>query len=555
MVTPTVLPAWQALAQHRQEWESLKLRDLFAHDPERFKRFSLTLGEDLLLDFSKNLITDKTLGLLVQLAEQGGLAARIQAMFNGDKINLTEDRAVLHMALRNRSGRPIYVDGQDVMPKVRRVLDKVRAFTEQVRSGQWRGFSGKPITDVVNLGIGGSDLGPRMVTCALTPYHKQDLKVHFVANVDEADLLQVLRGLNQETALFLVASKTFTTQETLVNARSAREWLLAGARGDKKAIARHFVAISTNREAVRAFGIDPENMFEFWDWVGGRYSLWSAVGLAIALAVGMERFEELLEGAYEVDEHFRTAPFSRNLPVIMGLLGVWYSNFFGAKSYAILPYDQSLRYFPDHLQQLDMESNGKRVDLTGKPVTYATSPIVWGQVGTLSQHSFFQLLHQGTHLVPCDFLVAAESHYELGEHHAILLANCLAQAEALMKGKTEEEALAELAPLGLAEDKLKLLAAAKTFPGNRPSNVLLFRKLTPKVLGSLIALYEHKVFVQGTIWNINSFDQMGVELGKELAKAILPELSGEKIGEHDASTSALIETVKRWRSREERNFT
>jgi glucose-6-phosphate isomerase len=440
------------------------------------------------------------------------------------------------------------------MPKVRRVLDKMRVFTEQVRSGQWRGFSGKPITDVVNLGIGGSDLGPRMATYALTPYHKQDLKVHFVANIDEADLLQVLRGLSQETTLFLVASKTFTTQETLVNARSAREWLLAGARGDKKAIARHFVAISTNREAVQAFGIDPENMFEFWDWVGGRYSLWSAVGLAIALAVGMERFEELLEGAFEVDEHFRTAPFSRNLSVIMGLLGVWYGNFLGAESYAILPYDQSLRYFPDHLQQLDMESNGKRVDLSGKPVTYATGPIVWGQVGTLSQHSFFQLLHQGTHLVPCDFLVAAESHYELGEHHAILLANCLAQAEALMRGKTEQEVRAELAPLGLAEDKLKLLVAAKTFPGNRPSNLLLFKKLTPKVLGSLIALYEHKIFVQGAIWNINSFDQMGVELGKELAKAILPELSGEKIGQHDASTSALIETVKRWR-REKNHFT
>jgi glucose-6-phosphate isomerase len=554
MVMPTVLPAWQALVQHRQEWEDISLRDLFAQDPERFKRFSLTLGEALLFDFSKNLITDKTLGLLIQLAEQCGLAARIQAMFSGDKINLTEDRAVLHVALRNRSARPIYVDGEDVMPKVRRVLDKMRVFTEQVRSGQWRGFSGKPITDVVNLGIGGSDLGPRMATYALTPYHKQDLKVHFVANIDEADLLQVLRGLSQETTLFLVASKTFTTQETLVNARSAREWLLAGARGDKKAIARHFVAISTNREAVQAFGIDPENMFEFWDWVGGRYSLWSAVGLAIALAVGMERFEELLEGAFEVDEHFRTAPFSRNLPVIMGLLGVWYGNFLGAESYAILPYDQSLRYFPDHLQQLDMESNGKRVDLSGKPVTYATGPIVWGQVGTLSQHSFFQLLHQGTHLVPCDFLVAAESHYELGEHHAILLANCLAQAEALMRGKTEQEVRAELAPLGLAEDKLKLLVAAKTFPGNRPSNLLLFKKLTPKVLGSLIALYEHKIFVQGAIWNINSFDQMGVELGKELAKAILPELSGEKIGQHDASTSALIETVKRWR-REKNHFT
>ncbi len=548
MTTPTVLPAWQSLAEHRREIEGQHLRDWFNRDPDRFQRFSLVLG-DILFDFSKNRITDKTLGLLVQLAEQCGLAARIEAMFNGDKINLTEERAVLHVALRNRSGRPVQVEGRNVMPDIRRVLDKMRRFTDQVRSGQWRGFSGKPITDVVNLGIGGSDLGPRMVTYALTPYHKKDLRVHFVANVDESDLLEVLKGLKQETTLFLVASKTFTTQETMTNAHSARDWLLTGAGGNLDAIARHFIAISTNRNAVQAFGIDPENMFEFWDWVGGRYSLWSAVGLSIALAVGMDCFEELLQGAFEADEHFRTTPFSRNIPVIMGLLGVWYVNFFAAESHAILPYDQYLRYFPDHLQQLDMESNGKRVNLLGKTVNYATGPIVWGQVGTNGQHSFFQLLHQGTHLVPCDFLVAAESHHELGEHHAILLANCLAQAEALMKGKTEDEARAELAALGLPEDKLKLLAAAKTFPGNRPSNMFLFKKLTPKTLGSLIALYEHKIFVQGAIWNINSFDQMGVELGKQLAKAILPELEGGRIGEHDASTRALIETCLRWRGR------
>ncbi|GAB6068438.1 glucose-6-phosphate isomerase [Methylothermus subterraneus] len=547
MTTPTALPAWKSLAEHRREIEGQHLRDWFARDPDRFQRFSLSLGE-ILFDFSKNLITDKTLGLLVQLAEQCGLAARIEAMFGGDKINRTEDRAVLHVALRNRSSRPILVDGRDVMPKVRQVLDKMRRFTEQVRSGQWRGFSGKPITDVVNLGIGGSDLGPRMATCALTPYHKQDLKVHFVANVDESDLLEVLKGLNQETTLFLVVSKTFTTQETMTNAHSARQWLLTGA-GSEDAIAKHFVAISTNRPAVQAFGIDPENMFEFWDWVGGRYSLWSAVGLSIALAVGMDRFEELLQGAFEVDEHFRTAPFSRNIPVLMGLLGIWYINFWGARSHAVLPYDHYLRYLPEHLQQLEMESNGKSVNLQGKPVDYSTAPVIWGQPGTNGQHSFFQLLHQGTQLIPCDFLVAAESHHELGEHHAILLANCLAQAEALMQGKSLDEARAELASLDLPADELELLAAAKTFPGNRPSTLFLFRKLTPKTLGHLIALYEHKVFVQGAIWNINSFDQMGVELGKQLAKAILPELEGGKIGAHDASTRALIETCRRWRGK------
>ncbi|GAB4356306.1 MAG: glucose-6-phosphate isomerase [Methylohalobius crimeensis] len=548
MTNPTVLPAWNALAEHRREIAAVHLRDWFASDPQRCQRFSLDWGE-IFFDFSKNRITDKTLGLLLQLAEQSGLAARIESMFNGEAINLTEGRAVLHVALRNRSGRSIEVGGRDVMPDVRRVLDKMRRFTDQIHSGQWRGFSGKPISDVVNLGIGGSDLGPRMAATALTPYHKQDLRVHFVSNVDESDLLETLGNLNQETTLFLVASKTFTTQETMTNARSARDWLLTGAGGDPFAVARHFVAISTNHHAVQAFGIDPENIFEFWDWVGGRYSLWSAVGLSIALAVGMGRFEELLQGAFEVDQHFRSTPFSRNIPVIMGLLGVWYANFLGAESHAVLPYDQYLRHFPDHLQQLDMESNGKRVDLTGKPVGYTTGPLVWGQPGTNGQHSFFQLLHQGTHLVPCDFLVAAESQHELGEHHAILLANCLAQAEALMKGKTEVEAREELADLGLPEDKLAALAAAKTFPGNRPSNMFLFKRLTPKVLGRLIALYEHKVFVQGTIWNVNSFDQMGVELGKQLARVILPELEEGRTGDHDASTAALIETCRRWRDR------
>ncbi|BCX89070.1 glucose-6-phosphate isomerase [Methylomarinovum tepidoasis] len=548
MTTPTALPAWNALQAHRQEIAGQHLRDWFAADPQRFQRFSLRWG-DILFDYSKHRITDKTLGLLLQLAEQSGLAARIEAMFSGEKINVTEDRAVLHVALRNCSDRPIYVDGEDVMPAVWRVLTQMRRFSEQVRGGQWRGFTGRPITDVVNIGIGGSDLGPRMVTTALTPYHKEDLRVHYVANVDEADLIETLKGLDQETTLFLVVSKTFTTQETMTNARSARDWLLTAAGGDETAIARHFVAVSTNRHAVQAFGIDPENMFEFWDWVGGRYSLWSAVGLSIALAVGMDRFEELLQGAFEMDEHFRTTPFSRNLPVLMGLLGIWYADFFGAESHAVLPYDQYLRHFPDHLQQLDMESNGKRVDLEGRAVDYATGPIVWGQPGTNGQHSFFQLLHQGTHLVPCDFLVAARSHHELGDHHRILVANCLAQAEALMRGRTFEEARAELEAEGVPEDRLDLLAAAKIFPGNRPSSLFLYPKLTPRILGSLIACYEHKVFVQGAIWNVNSFDQMGVELGKQLARRILPELEGGQIGEHDASTRALIEVYRHWQTR------
>ena len=545
MTQPTVLPAWQALDDHRLEIADSHMRDWFAQDSDRFQHFSRKVA-GILFDYSKNRVTDKTMGLLSQLAEQSGLRGRIEAMFNGDKINHTEDRAVLHVALRNRSDRPIWVDGQDVMPQVRQVLDKMRQFTDLIRSRKWLGYSGQAITDVVNIGIGGSDLGPRMVTRALTPYHKDDLRIHYVANVDEADLIETLKGLNQETTLFLVASKTFTTQETMANARSARDWLLAGVGGEERAIARHFVAISTNRHAVQAFGIDPDNMFEFWDWVGGRYSLWSAVGLSIALAVGMDGFEELLHGAFEVDEHFRTTPFSRNVPVIMGLLGIWYTNFLGAMSHAILPYHQYLRHFPEHLQQLDMESNGKSVDLDGCRVGYQTGPVIWGQPGTNGQHSFFQLLHQGTHLVPCDFLASVQSHHQLGEHHQILLANCLAQAEALMRGRTMDEAREELADLDLPEERLALLAASKTFPGNRPSNMFLFERLTPKILGSLIALYEHKVFVQGAIWNINSFDQMGVELGKQLARNILPELEGAEVGQHDASTRALIEFCRDW---------
>lgn len=534
---------WKALKKHHQEIADLHMRQLFDEDPQRFERFSLRLGE-ILFDFSKNRIVEETLVLLCDLARQAELAGWIEAMFAGEKINLTEDRAVLHIALRNRSNRSINVDGQDVMPKVNRVLEKMRAFSELVRGGEWRGYTGKPITDIVNIGIGGSDLGPKMVCEALKPYAQPGLNVHFVSNVDSTDLVETLKNLNPETVLFLVASKTFTTQETMTNAHSARAWLLETAQ-DESAIAKHFVAISTNKEAVKKFGIDPKNMFEFWDWVGGRYSLWSAIGLSIALYLGMDTFEELLEGAHQADQHFYTAPFEKNIPVIMALLGIWYNNFFDADSYAILPYDQYLAHFPAYFQQGDMESNGKRVDKDGHEVTYSTGPIIWGQPGTNGQHAFYQLIHQGTKLIPCDFLAAVNSHNPLGEHHDILLSNFLAQTEALMKGKTADEVRSELAEEGYSGERLERLVPAKTFPGNRPTNSFLYPKLTPQVLGSLIALYEHKIFAQGVIWHVNSFDQMGVELGKQLAKKILPELPGEaKIQSHDSSTNGLINTIK-----------
>ena len=543
MTRPTQLPAWRALAEHQREIAEVPMRELFARDPERFARFSLRFG-DLLFDFSKNRITETTLRRLLDLAHQAGLAGRIAAMFRGDRINVTENRAVLHVALRNRSGRPILLDGEDVMPEVNRTLGRMRSFVEAVRSGQWRGGTGRAITDVVNLGIGGSDLGPRMVVKALTPYAGPGLRVRFVSNVDAADLVQNLQGLDPETTLFCVASKTFTTQETMTNAQSAREWLLARV-PDPAAVARHFVAISTHAGRVAEFGIDPAHMFEFWDWVGGRYSLWSAVGLPIALAVGMDRFEALLEGAHRVDEHFRREPFARNLPVLLGLLGLWYENFFGAEAYAILPYDQYLEYLPAYLQQGDMESNGKTVDLEGRPVEYRTGPIIFGQPGTNGQHAFYQWMHQGSELIPCDFLAAARSHHPLGRHHEILLSNFLAQPEALMRGKTFEEARAELAAEGVSGERLQELAAAKTFPGNRPSNSILYRKLTPETLGSLLALYEHKIFVQGALWNINSFDQMGVELGKHLARTILAELADDAPATaHDSSTNGLINHYK-----------
>ncbi|MEO1767856.1 glucose-6-phosphate isomerase [Thiobacter aerophilum] len=535
-------PAWRALKAHHKEMASVHMRDLFARDPERFSRFSLHLG-DLLVDYSKNIITERTMGLLFQLARQEGVMEQVARMFAGEKINFTEGRAVLHVALRNRSNRPILVDGRDVMLKVNQVLAHMRQFSDQVRSGTWRGYTGKPITDIVNIGIGGSDLGPVMATEALKPWWGP-LRPHFVSNVDGTHLAETLKVLNPETTLFIVSSKTFTTQETLTNARSARDWLLTAAENEK-AIARHFVAVSTNAEEVKKFGIDTRNMFEFWDWVGGRYSLWSAIGLSIALTIGMDAFESMLAGAHEMDEHFRTAPLERNLPVILGLLGIWYTDFFGAETHAVLPYDQYLHRFPAYLQQLDMESNGKRVRRDRKTVDYATGPVLWGEPGTNGQHSFYQLIHHGTRLVPADFLAPIESHNPIGRHHLILLSNFFAQTEALMRGKTEQEARAELEAAGIRGRRLKQLLPHKVFPGNRPTNSILFQKLDPPTLGKLIALYEHKVFVQGVIWNINSFDQWGVELGKQLAQKIQPELEdAAPVASHDSSTNGLINYYK-----------
>ena len=537
------LPGWQALQKHQRETADLHVRDLFARDPQRFERFSLQWG-DILFDYSKNRVTQDTMRLLFDLARQANLEQKIAAMFSGQKINTTENRAVLHVALRNRSNRPILVDDEDVMPEVNDVLTQMRTFSEAVRSGAWKGYTGKTITDIVNIVIGGSDLGPKMVCEALKPYGRPDLRVHFVSNVDGTDLVDTLKMVAPETVLFLVASKTFTTQETMTNAHSARAWFLAAAR-DEAAVAKHFVAMSTNAAAVSRFGIDARNRFEFWDWVGGRYSLWSAVGLSIALYLGMDHFEALLSGAHRVDGRFRTVPLEQNIPVIMGLLGIWYNNFFGAQTHAILPYDQYLMHFPAYFQQGDMESNGKSVTRDGDWVHYQTGPIIWGQPGTNGQHAFYQLIHQGAKLIPCDFLAAAQSQNPLGDHQAILLSNFLAQTEALMKGRTPDEARVELMAEGHAGAELEKLVAAKTFPGNRPTNSFLYPRLTPEILGSLVALYEHKIFTQGAIWDINSFDQMGVELGKQLAKAILPELQDDaRVQSHDSSTNGLINHLK-----------
>ena len=530
---------WKSLEAHYQDVKDGRMRDWFSADPNRFERFSIRFG-DILFDYSKNRITEDTIPLLTDLARKADVEAWRDRMFSGKKINFTEGRAVLHVALRNRSNRSILFDGEDVMPDVNRVLEHMRSFSESVRSGDWLGWTGKRITDVVNIGIGGSDLGPVMVTEALRPYAHPELRVHFVSNVDGTHIAETLKHLDPETTLFVVASKTFTTQETLTNAHTARDWFLEAAK-DPAAIAKHFVAVSTNADAVADFGIDTENMFEFWDWVGGRYSLWSAIGLSIALAIGMDGFEELLAGAHEMDEHFRTAPLDENIPVLMGLLGVWYNNFFDADSYAILPYDQYLHRFPAYLQQGDMESNGKRVDRDGQAVDYSTGPIIWGEPGTNGQHAFYQLIHQGTKLIPADFLAPVETHNTIGEHHRILLSNFLAQTEALMKGKTEAEARAELEADGRSEEEIQRLLPHKVFPGNKPTNSILFKKLTPRTLGSLIAMYEHKIFVQGILWRINSFDQWGVELGKQLAKKILPKLQDDQpVAGHDASTCGLI---------------
>ncbi|MFO7592600.1 MAG: glucose-6-phosphate isomerase [Pseudomonadota bacterium] len=536
--------AWQALNRHYEKVADVHMRELFAADPQRFENFSVQFN-DILLDYSKNRVTEETMRLLFDLAREANLTGWARRMFGGEHINFTEDRAVLHMALRNRSNTPIYVDGEDVMPEVNRVLERMRRFCIKVHTGIWKGHTGKRITDVVNIGIGGSDLGPQMVTEALKPYARDDIEVHFVSNVDGTHVAEQIKKLDPETTLFIVASKTFTTQETLTNARTARRWLVENLR-DESAVASHFVAVSTNTEEVKAFGIDPKNMFEFWDWVGGRYSLWSSIGLSIALYLGMDNFEELLAGAHAMDQHFMRTPVEKNLPVIMGLLGVWYSSFFGAETHAILPYDQYLHRFTAYLQQADMESNGKRIDRDGQVVDYNTGPIIWGESGTNGQHAFYQLIHQGTHLIPIDFMAPVETHNPVGDHHVILLANFFSQSEALMLGRTEEEARAELEATGLSGDELEQILPHKIFTGNKPSNSIMFHKLTPYTLGSIIALYEHKIFVQGIIWRINSFDQWGVELGKKLANTILSKLDDDKpISSHDSSTNGLINYYKR----------
>jgi glucose-6-phosphate isomerase len=535
--------AWKALQKEHAAVSQLHLRQLFATDPKRFENFSLKAC-DILLDYSKNRVTEETMRLLFDLARQADVKGWTAKMFTGERINVTEKRAVLHVALRNRSDRPIHVDGKDVMPEVNAVLEKMAEFAEKIRGGAWKGYTGKTMTDIINIGIGGSDLGPVMVTEALKPYSLRNLRLHFVSNVDGTHIAETLRALDRETALFIISSKTFTTQETLTNAHTARRWFLDAAK-QESAIAKHFVAVSTNGTEVGKFGIDTANMFEFWDWVGGRYSLWSAIGLSIMLSIGPQNFAELLAGGHAMDEHFRTAELEKNLPVILGLLGIWYDNFFGAQTHAILPYDQYLHRFAAYFQQGDMESNGKSIRRDGRPVDYSTGPVIWGEPGTNGQHAFYQLIHQGTKLIPCDFLAPLESHNPLGEHHRILLSNFFAQTEALMRGKTAEEVRAELKKSGLSGADLEALLPHKVFEGNRPTNSMLFPKLTPRVLGSLIAMYEHKIFVQGIIWNINSYDQWGVELGKQLAKAILPELSAPgPVTGHDSSTNGLINYYK-----------
>ncbi|MEZ8131408.1 glucose-6-phosphate isomerase [Enterovibrio norvegicus] len=546
-INPTQTAAWKSLTAHFEDAQDLTLSSLFANDPNRFDKFSVNFGDDILLDYSKNLISEQTLDKLFALADETELKTAIGAMFGGDKINQTEDRAVLHIALRNRSNTPIMVDGEDVMPHVNAVLEKMKVFSERVIGGEWKGYTGKEITDIVNIGIGGSDLGPYMVSEALAAY-KTRLNLHFVSNVDGTHIAETLKGLNPETTLFLVASKTFTTQETMTNALSARDWFLAKAE-DQAHVAKHFAALSTNAKSVAEFGIDTDNMFEFWDWVGGRYSLWSAIGLSICLAVGYDNFIELLAGAHDMDNHFQQTPLSENLPVLLALIGVWYNNFYGAESEAILPYDQYLHRFAAYFQQGNMESNGKYVDRDGLPVDYQTGPIIWGEPGTNGQHAFYQLIHQGTKIIPCDFIAPAISHNPLSDHHPKLMANFFAQTEALAFGKTREQVEAEFVAAGKTPAEVAELVPFKVFEGNRPTNSILVKQITPRTLGNLIAMYEHKIFAQGVIWNIFSFDQWGVELGKQLANQILPELAGQDaVASHDSSTNGLINAFKQWRA-------
>lgn len=545
-INPTQTAAWQALQKHFDEMKDVTIADLFAKDGDRFSKFSATFDDQMLVDYSKNRITEETLAKLQDLAKECDLAGAIKSMFSGEKINRTENRAVLHVALRNRSNTPILVDGKDVMPEVNAVLEKMKTFSEAIISGEWKGYTGKAITDVVNIGIGGSDLGPYMVTEALRPY-KNHLNMHFVSNVDGTHIAEVLKKVNPETTLFLVASKTFTTQETMTNAHSARDWFLKAA-GDEKHVAKHFAALSTNAKAVGEFGIDTANMFEFWDWVGGRYSLWSAIGLSIVLSIGFDNFVELLSGAHAMDKHFSTTPAEKNLPVLLALIGIWYNNFFGAETEAILPYDQYMHRFAAYFQQGNMESNGKYVDRNGNVVDYQTGPIIWGEPGTNGQHAFYQLIHQGTKMVPCDFIAPAITHNPLSDHHQKLLSNFFAQTEALAFGKSREVVEQEYRDQGKDPATLDYVVPFKVFEGNRPTNSILLREITPFSLGALIALYEHKIFTQGVILNIFTFDQWGVELGKQLANRILPELKDDKaINSHDSSTNGLINRYKTWR--------
>jgi len=540
---PVRTGAWNDLRAHYKVMRAVQMKDLFGEDPGRFTKYSILFG-DILLDYSKNIINDETLYLLQELARETGVSDAIEKMFGGDLINETEGRAVLHTALRNCSNTPVYLNGKDIMPEVNSVLSQMEEFATKVIDGHWKGYTGRPVTDIVNIGIGGSDLGPVMVTEALRPYRRPHIRTHFVSNIDGTHIAETLKDLSPSSTLFMIASKTFTTQETMTNAHTARKWFLEAAK-DEAQIKKHFVAISTNEEAVRKFGIAADNMFVFWDWVGGRYSLWSAIGLSIACSLGFAHFRELLEGAHAMDRHFREAPPDRNIPVVLALLGIWYNNFFGAETHAMLPYDQYMHRFPAYFQQGDMESNGKYIDRRGKEVSYQTGPVIWGEPGTNGQHAFYQLIHQGTKLIPCDFIAPALSHNPLGEHHSILLSNFFAQTEALMQGKTREEVVAELKAAGRSSREIARRAPFRVFKGNRPTNSILVRKVTPRTLGSLIAMYEHKIFVQGVIWNIFSFDQWGVELGKVLAKKVLAEMQdGSPVTSHDASTNGLINAFR-----------